>query len=349
MRTLSAIICGTSILLAGCSESQQLSEPPSQSRELIETMQTASADAPQNEFGFWKAQESSFDLLGSDAPSARSVAMNAGANAASPERSAEQSQPSPQDLDRIAYTYGFGFQITGDAIEKLQSQHIAMCDAMGKDCRVIRSSQARTDDWDAYGSVEMQIAASKTGSLAEDLSQSAEELGGTLISSVRDGEDLSEKIIDSEARLQSRLILRDRLTEVLKTNGGSVAELVAAEKAVADVNQEIDATRSKLQEFRIRIQYSEVRLEYQPAYGESQIGFLRPVTTSLRSIGSTLGVSVAAMVYVLTALLPFLLLLFAFRWLLHRFGLRLQFWKRKNSGASLEATSLETGTATEED
>lgn len=280
--------------------------------------------APVNEFGFMEAMEQGPDPFGSSAPRARRLVTQA----PGVQDGESQEQTAGRGEQQIAYAYGFGFQIDGGKIRQLQSEHEKMCSEMGPDCRVLRVSQATADSWDGYGEIEMQIAADKAGDLAEALSKPAEELGGELISSVKDGEDLTEQIIDSEARLQSRLVLRDKLTAILKSNRGSVDELVKAEKAVADINEEIDSARSKLEKYRNRIRYSAVRIEYEPYYGETQVGFVRPVMTAFRSMGSTLGMTIAAIVYTLTALIPIILAILGIRWILHRFGLRIRFWRK---------------------
>lgn len=296
----------------------------------------ASENAPQNKFGFAEAMEAKPDLFGSEALPARhrvvNVAQEANA-AASPKPQPATSSPQHQ----IAYSYGFGFRIDQDKIAELQQAHTAVCRALGPKCRILRSSQSSTD-WDGYGEIKLEVAAPEAGSFEKPLAEPARRLGGELVSSVRNGEDLSENIVDSEAKLQSRLLLRDKLTAILRDNKGSVAELIAAEKAVADVNEEIDATRSKLEHYRNRIQYSSVTIEYQPAFGQNQLGFSRPVMTALRSIGTTLGMTTAALVYVITALIPITLLILALRWVLHRFGLRIRFWRKKPVGTETPVT-----------
>lgn len=315
------------LTLSACGEPLRLEN---KSREIVAQVEPArQSESVENQFGFWEAsEEPSLGMFGENAPDARQIAASTTTSVtdtASDDRAATPDTRAPGQ--QIAYSYGFGFRIDGEAIAELQQSHVATCEKMGPSCRIIRTSQARSDSWDAYGELQLQVAADKAGSLSEKLVEPAEELGGTLVSSVRDGEDLAEQIIDTEARLQSRLLLRDKLTEILRTNRGSVDELVAAEKAVAEVNEEVDATRSKLQRFRTRIRYSDVRIEYEPAFGESQVGFVRPVMTAIRSIGSTLGMTVATIVYALSALLPILALVLALRWILHRFGMRMRFWK----------------------
>ncbi|MFY7837670.1 MAG: DUF4349 domain-containing protein [Novosphingobium sp.] len=287
-------------------------------------------DAPQNKFGFQEAlQPGTPDLFGGEAHQARMMAVNL-----SEEKPAEASvnvQPaSTASEPQIAYSYGFGFQISGEKVAQLQRAHTAICERMAPKCRVMRTSQASSDEIDAYGEVELHVAATEAGAFEKALSKPATELGGELVSSIRDGEDLSDSIIDTEARLQSRLVLRDKLTEILKNNRGGVEELIAAEKAIADVNEEVDEARSKLQQYRGRIRYSAVKIEYQPYFGDSQLGFGRPILTALRSTKTTIGVSIAAIVYAVAALLPVVLLILALRWMLHRFGMRLRFWKKRS-------------------
>lgn len=314
-------------LLTACSDKPA----DSAAEEVIAQIEPSQGDgdAPQNKFGFAEALEQGTpDLLGGDAPQARMMAVNLSVEKPAEEPAAVQPPPTASE-PQIAYSYGFGFQISSEKVAQLQRAHTAICEGMAPKCRVMRTSQASSDGIDAYGEVELQVAATEAGEFEKALSKPATELGGELVSSARDGEDLSDTIIDTEARLQSRLLLRDKLTEILKNNRGGVEELIAAEKAIADVNEEVDESRSKLQQYRGRIRYSAVKIQYQPYFGDSQLGFGRPILTALRSTKTTIGVSIAAIIYAVAALLPVVLLILALRWLLHRFGIRLRFWKKR--------------------
>lgn len=236
---------------------------------------------------------------------------------------------------QIAYTYRFSFRIGSDQIGALQKAHIALCEAMGPKCRVLRTSVSRGDEAGS-GEAKLQVAAAEAGAFEKALSEPAAKLGGELASSEKEGEDLSKTIVDTEAKLKSRLILREKLTDILRGNRGSVDELIKAEKAVADVNEEIDTAASELKGYRSRVQFSDVNIDYQPTFAESQVGFARPILTATSSIGTTLGITIAALVYAITALVPITLFVLALRWVLHRFGLRIRFW-RKAAKAESEA------------
>lgn len=306
-------------LLAACSEA----ESDNSARDLIDAIEPVSSeeDAPANKFGFVEAMQRS--PLADFAPGQMQVSVIDNVQAPS----AQQPAP-PGSQQQIAYSYGFAFQISREKITQLQAAHAKLCEAMGPKCRILRMSQANGESWDGFGELQLEVSATEAGKFESALTDPAGKLGGELVSSVRDGTDLSDSIIDTEARLKSRLILRDKLTAILQNNRGSVDELVKAEKAVADVNEEIDTNRSKLEQYRNRIRYSDVKIRYQPQFGQTQMGFRRPVVTAFRSIGTTLGATIAVLIYAITALIPVTLLILALRWLLHRFGLRIRFWRK---------------------
>ena len=91
------------------------------------------------------------------------------------------------------------------------------------------------------------------------------------------------------------VVLRDRLLEVLRTRKGTVAELVEAERGVAQVNEEIDQARSWLEEMKGRVAFSRIEIAYEssaPAAG----AFLEPIRGALGLLGGILGTLVAILI-----------------------------------------------------
>lgn len=228
---------------------------------------------------------------------------------------------------QIAYVYDYGFRIDAEEISELAQSHVSLCEKMGpKDCRVISLRQSGSEGSYASGELELAVAADKARAFGKDLGAAAESLGGEQIDVAISGEDLSKSIVDTEARLRARTLLRDRLMEVLRSRRGTVAELVEAERGVAQVNEEIDQARSWLNEMKGRVAFSRVSIDYNSS-ARSSGSFSRPIVEAFQSIGSILGTTIGAIIYGLTILLPIALLVFGLRWVLHRFGLRLRFWK----------------------
>lgn len=260
----------------------------------------------------------SFSLtLGDGAESAASMAEG---NARADAREARETAPPDA---QIAYAYSWGFRVASDDLPELQQRHQALCRSMGENCRILSLSQSGNGDH-GYGCMQLQVAAGEVESFGEQVGSVGEELDVEQISFAISGEDLTDNIIDNEARLAARLVLRDRLMEVLRNRQGSVGDLVEAERGVAEVNEEIDATRSRLESLRNRVAYSAVSIEYDPYMGEYSTGFWSPISTAISAIGSTLGVVVAALIYIGVALVPITAFLLGLRWLWRKSGLRLR-------------------------
>jgi hypothetical protein len=288
--------------------------------------------APENEFGFMEAMEQGPSPFGGTGRGVEMAAAQAQAAARSEGNTAE-SAPEPADTAQIAYSYSYGYRVDADQIVELQQRHAALCEKMGvRRCRVLNLSNAASDG-EGYGELQLRVAASEARAFGTALDDATEGLDAEQVSFGLDGEDLTESIIDTEAHLGSRRVLRDRLMEVLRTRQGSVADLVAAERAVAEVNEEIDSAASRLAELRNRVRMSAVSIDYGPNIAVSSLGFSRPISTALSSVGSTLGVTIAAIIYIAVALVPVIAFLLLLRWLWRRSGFRI----RRNKTTSVEA------------
>lgn len=236
----------------------------------------------------------------------------------------------PVSGPQIAYSYDYGFRLPSSEIPKAQQAHIALCNQIpANGCRVLNMSNSGGEGDYANGRLHLEVAAAKARNFGEQLAEAIDRSGGSQISSSIQGEDLSKQIVDTEARLRSRVLLSQRLTELLRTRKGTVAELVEAERAVTTVNEEIDQARNWLKEMRGRVAYSTVMISYQSGAPGSG-GFTRPIREAFGGIASTLGYSVGAAITLLAVTLPWMLLLILAIYLRRRFkGADRTFWGRK--------------------
>lgn len=236
----------------------------------------------------------------------------------------------PVSQPQIAYSYDYGFRLPSSEIPKAQQAHIALCNEMPDNgCRVLNMSNSGGEGDYATGRLHLEVAAPKARTFGEQLAEAVDESGGSQVAASITGEDLSKKIVDTEARLRSRVLLAERLTELLRSRKGTVAELVEAERAVTEVNEEIDQARSWLKEMRGRVAYSTVLVNYRSGTPGSG-GFTRPIREAFGDIASTLGYSVGAVISFVAILLPWILLLALAIYLRRRFkGADRTFWGRK--------------------
>ncbi|MCB2072907.1 MAG: DUF4349 domain-containing protein [Novosphingobium sp.] len=236
----------------------------------------------------------SMDMAAEEAPEAEGGAQPPG----------PQPTSIPVSLPKIAYVYDYGFRLAAERIPELQRKHADLCEKQGpQQCRLLDMRQSGSEGDYASGSLSLAVAAPRARGFGAELVKLAGETGGTEISSAISGEDLSKQIVDTEARLRARTLLRDRLMEVLASRKGSVSELVEAERAVAQVNEEIDQARSWLTEMQGRVDFSRVNVRYQSG-SPSQGGFTAPIRSAVGNIGTILGTIFAMAIVALTIMIP---------------------------------------------
>ena len=302
-----------SLALAGCGQNPDSAYEAEAASDVAEM--AATDEVPENQFGFSQATEQGPSF--SPSPSGDEIARQDAQGAASDARRAggdPQEQSSAAEAPQIAYSYAVGFRVDADELPAFQQRHVDLCESMGTDCRILSLAQSGTEEY-GYGEVQLQVVASKAAGFSNQLRSSADGVEAEQVSYGISGEDLSDNIIDTEARLVGRRALRDRLMEVLRTRQGTVAEIVEAERGVAEVNEEIDAAASRLATMRTRVAFSNFDIEYSPEQGVIRTGFWAPVGEAFASAGSIVGMVFATIIYALAALIPLGILIIGIVWL----------------------------------
>jgi len=257
------------------------------------------------------------------ADAAVDAAEDAAAAAAPPEAIGGTDIPHadiPVSLPKLAYAFDYGFRLAGDAIAPLQQQHADMCEAQGPYvCRIVSMTRTGEDEDEIQGQLQLAVASDKARGFGALLTASAEAADAEAFRANITGEDMSKSLVDTEARLRSRIALRDRLMEVLETRRGKVEELVEAERQVAAVNEEIDQAQSWLREQQGRVAFSTMTLTYESATPGGS--FLKPIQSVLGSLGSIFGTLVAFVILVGSVVVPILGGIFGIRALRRKYAL----------------------------
>jgi hypothetical protein len=239
---------------------------------------------------------------------------------------ASQAAPAPQGgapvevaLPQIAYTYSYTFRLKSDAVTKVQERHARMCEALGPArCRVVDLKRSAESGNYVTGSLTLQVAAPIAGRFGEELVATAAAAEGETIDRGIAAEDLSKQIIDTSARIKTKEILVERLSKLLETRSGNIAQAVEAERAINGAQEELEQARAWLAEMRGRVAMSTFEIGYQsgaPLGG----GFSDPVRKAFAGAGEMTGHSFATAITLIAAILPWALLLGFILWLYRRF------------------------------
>ncbi|MFO6445647.1 DUF4349 domain-containing protein [Erythrobacter sp. NE805] len=210
----------------------------------------------------------------------------------------------PVTLPQLAYAYDYRWELPADAIGALQRRHASLCEQQGPAiCQITGMTKTGEAEGEVTGELQMAVATRQARAFGALLEDEAEDAGATQIAAEIASEELSKQMVDTEARLATRIALRDRLQEVLRTRKGKLEDLIAAERSVAAVNEEIDQARSWMKEMQGRVAYSRVTVRYETG-GAAARDFMAPVRGALSSVGSILGFLAAVLILGLTVAVP---------------------------------------------
>jgi Domain of unknown function (DUF4349) len=229
----------------------------------------------------------------------------------------------PQSEPQIAYSYTYGYRIAAGAIDAVQAKHVALCDKLGKTrCRIGNMRRSSSDGEFTEAALTLFVDAKIARVFGNELDKAVAAEGGENSDRGIQAEDLSKQIIDTDARIKAKQALADRLLALIQNKSGSVADLVAAERAFADAQEELDAARSSIADLRGRVALSQIEISY-ASRNPSGSGFMRPVREAFASAGQGLGSSLGALVTFIVVAFPWVLLLSALLWLKRRMGWKL--------------------------
>jgi len=210
----------------------------------------------------------------------------------------------PVSLPQLAYVYDYRWQMPAADIGPLQRRHASLCEQQGPAiCQIVGMTKSGEAEGEVAGELQMSVATRQARAFGALLEDEAQDAGAKQIAAEIASEELSKELVDTEARLKTRIALRDRLLEVLRTRKGKLEDLIEAERSVAAVNEEIDQARSWMKEMQGRVAYSRVNVRYETG-GAATRDFLAPVKGALSSVGSILGFIAAVLILALAVAVP---------------------------------------------
>jgi hypothetical protein len=250
------------------------------------------------------------------------------------------SQPSAPPLSppMLAYSYDFALEAQAGRLAALEALHEAACaDAGAAVCQVTRAAVNDAGDSDVQAELELRATPAWVAAFRARLAGDAKRAGGRILSQTSGSEDLSRRIVDTEADIRAKTILRDRLEALLAGHPGKLSDLLELEQELSRVQGEIDTTQSELTVMRGRVATSAVTISYRPPghVVEGRGGAWAPLGEAFGDFFTILASGLGFMVRAVAVLLPWGLLIGAGLWLFRKpLGAWLRRGKPKRPGPS---------------
>jgi hypothetical protein len=231
---------------------------------------------------------------------------------------------------RIAYSYTVTYAFDRTTVGQVQGRQLALCRQLGTArCLVVKSTlnAPGPDDHTITDEAVLLVDARIMGEVNRQLDALAVAGGATTANRQVEAEDVTRQVIDTDARVRAKQALAERLLAIIRSGKGKVGELVEAERAYAATQEELDAARGEQANLAQRVAMSRITITY--AFNDAP-GQGSPVRASLAAASDTLSTSVATLITVAIAGLPWLIIgaivLELLRWVRRKRGWR---WPRR--------------------
>jgi hypothetical protein len=225
------------------------------------------------------------------------------------EKAPSKTAPSPEAqaaaaAPMLAYSYGFRVRTRADAMQPLMRRHEQACANAGPSLCQVLSSNVETGEGLTSANLKLRAVPSWVARFRSGLDGEARAAGGRVTGTSVDSEDLARSIVDDEAALKAKIMLRTRLEQLLAQRPGKLSELIDLQKALAQAQGEIDATQSELEVMRTRVAMSTVTVDYSadPGVGASAA----PLGRAFSGFFGNVLAATAGLVTFLSYALPFL-------------------------------------------
>lgn len=225
----------------------------------------------------------------------------------------------PQAETYLAYRYAYGLRAPAEAVRLLVQQHQQACEAAGPSlCQIVNSNVTEAGSDRVSARLVIRAEPGWLTTFREGLEADAENAGGEVTSSSQSAEDLTRPILDTQARLDAQIQLRERLTGLLDRQGANIEELIRVERELARVNGDIESATAQLRAMRARVSMSIADLTYQSEIRPISRSTVNPVGEAVRDFAGIVLGGLAVMIRLIAGILPWLILIIPAVWLLAR-------------------------------
>jgi hypothetical protein len=211
------------------------------------------------------------------------IASAAGTPAAAPRKLIRNGRLSVEvpDYERAAY-----------AIARIAADHGGY---------VAASQASRGDAGRQRGTLTLRVSADRF-----DSAMAAVKSLGRLASEGVGVDDITKAYADLETRLRVKRETEARVREILRTRAGKLSEVLEAERELGRLTEEIEQLEGERRFYDQQVALATIHVELFEPLAVVRPGLLSPIGDALRESLSVLSQSVAALIYVAVASLPWL-------------------------------------------
>ena len=208
-------------------------------------------------------------------------------------------RPAPlAPVAQIAYAFSYVMSVPTDRGAELMSRHEFACVTAGPGlCQVVSANA----DWASRrpgGRLELRGQPDWINRFRAGLALDAQNAGGRLEEALTEGEDVTRGIDTAAAGAKTSASLAERIRELQRRPGGTMAQRLQIERELADLQRQYDAQQLELKALNDRVQSARLTLEYRQG---GVMGANSPTRPVVRALSDAFGLSMGMLAVLITA------------------------------------------------
>ena len=207
-------------------------------------------------------------------------------------------RPAPlAPVAQIAYAFSYVMSVPADRGAELMSRHEFACVTAGPGLCQVVSAEA---DWASRrpgGRLELRGQPDWINRFRAGLALDAQNAGGRLEEALTEGEDVTGGIDAATAGAKTSASLAERIRELQRRPGGTMAQRLQIERQLADLQRQYDAQQLELKALNDRVQSARLTLEYRQG---GVMGAHSPTRPVARALSDAFGLSMGMLALLIT-------------------------------------------------
>lgn len=131
---------------------------------------------------------------------------------------------------------------------------------------------------------------------------------GEIIQHMREAEDKTNQVVDTDARIKNLTELRDRLRSMLADKSAKFKDIIEVERELANTQSQLDSLQSIRKMLSLETDFVALNVNFSAKQGMTEQGFFAPVARALKEAGHVLMESLAQVITFVMTAIPWLLL-----------------------------------------
>lgn len=178
-------------------------------------------------------------------------------------------------------------------------------------CEIVASSiRQKTSDSPPSATLSLRIVPEELRHLIEQI-----EAVGSILEHKTESVDKTATVIDVDAKIKNLTELRDRLRKMVSSSNAGVKEVVEVERELSRAQSELDTIQTTRKALANETEKVFVGISFSAKKSLAETGTLAPIVEAWYSLGHVLAGSIAAAIYFVVAIVPWLVLLIPTLWL----------------------------------